>query len=736
MDQRNAARGKVGSAAKATITAVREFADRAAALLDAPQVLRDSARHQVEILNGDQVAARLRDTPIDALKEVAGRGVRLRALEQAGYRTVADVLNAPDHRLQQIPGVGQATVQEVRRAARTVAVRVHQDVRFRFDPDRRDPAQTLLLATLAAVRAADAAATALHEPLQAFRTQVAPLVAEAERAGSRLKMAFSWRSKKEAALDALAQLDAILTDPGVRSLQQTVHLREQAVDPRSYDLPQLWRDYLSDAASVNAVLSTVGGTGGAEDEEAARGFVPEELRQRISAVPLDTSKLTSTLRGYQVFGAQYAIHQERSMLGDEMGLGKTIQALAVFTHLAGKGQRRFLVVCPASVQINWLNETAKHTVLSAHSLHGPARDATGRRWLCEGGVAVTTFGTLARLPDEVRDADVAMLVVDEAHFVKNPDAARSHAVQAAAVRRSQRTLFLTGTPMENRVEEFRTLVGYLQPSVARGVNATDAVAGAKAFRRAVAPVYLRRNQEDVLTELPDKIEIESWVQLSDTDAARYEAAVSRRNVMAMRQAPFSTPSSAKLERLRDLVEEAAQDGMKVLVFSYFLDTLGLLQEALGEAVVGTITGSVPPAIRQQIVDDFTKRPRHAVLLSQIEAGGVGINMQAASVVILTEPQWKPSTEEQAIARAHRMGQVRTVQVHRLLAKDCIDERIREIQQGKRLLFAEFARKSDAKDADRRAVDTTDHRPEVLDDESVPVAQRVLAAERHRLGLDR
>jgi SNF2 family DNA or RNA helicase len=172
-----------------------------------------------------------------------------------------------------------------------------------------------------------------------------------------------------------------------------------------------------------------------------------------------------------------------------------------------------------------------------------------------------------------------------------------------------------------------------------------------------------------------------------------------------------------------------------VIFSYFLGTLEEIYQALGDAVVGTITGVVPPPVRQQIVDEFTARPGHAVLLGQIEAGGVGINMQAASVVILTEPQWKPSTEEQAIARAYRMGQVRTVQVHRLLAKDCIDERIREIQQGKRLLFDEFARKSDAKDADRRAVDASDHRPHVLDDESVPVERRVLAAERHRLGLD-
>ena len=716
------------AAARATITAVRDFAVRAGALLSAPQALRDSARQQIEILNSDQVVARLREMPLAALKEVAGRGVRLGALEQRGFRTVADVLNSPDHRLQQVPGVGPTTVQEVRRAARTVAVRVHSDVRFRFDPDRPDPAQTQLLATLAAVRAADGAANTLHGPLQAFRMQVAPLIENADRAGSRWKMAFSRRSTKDSALHALAQLDSILADPQVHALQQTVQAREQAVNPRSYDPRQLWQNYLSDAASVNAVLSTVGGA--AEDEEAAGGFVPEELRQQIIAIPLDTSKLTSTLRGYQVFGAQYAIHQERSILGDEMGLGKTIEALAVLAHLAAKGQRRFLVVCPASVQINWLNETAKHSELAAHSLHGADRDRAGRRWLREGGVAVTTFGTLARLPDDVREADVAMLVVDEAHYVKNPNAARARVVRDA-VQRSQRTLFLTGTPMENRVEEFRTLVGYLQPRVARNVNATDAVAGAKAFRRAVAPVYLRRNQVDVLTELPDRIETESWVQLGAAEEARYEAAVSARNLMAMRQAPFG----AKLERLVELVEEAAEDGMKVVVFSYFLGALERIHEKLGDAVVGAITGSVPPSVRQKIVDEFTARPGHAVLLGQIEAGGVGINMQAASVVILTEPQWKPSTEEQAIARAHRMGQVRTVQVHRLLAKDCIDERICEIQQGKRLLFDEFARKSEAKDADRRAVDTSDHRPEVLDDESVPLERRVLLAERHRLGLD-
>jgi SNF2 family DNA or RNA helicase len=114
---------------------------------------------------------------------------------------------------------------------------------------------------------------------------------------------------------------------------------------------------------------------------------------------------------------------------------------------------------------------------------------------------------------------------------------------------------------------------------------------------------------------------------------------------------------------------------------------------------------------------------------------VGLNVQAASVVVLAEPQWKPSTEEQAIARAHRMGQIRTVQVHRLLAKDSVDERMREVQERKRLLFDEYARKSDAKEMDDRAVDTKDHRPQVLDDDAISMERRIVLAEQHRLGLE-
>ncbi|MGH3630835.1 MAG: DEAD/DEAH box helicase, partial [Sciscionella sp.] len=637
---------------------------------------------------------------------LVGKGVRLGNLEGAGFRTVADVLRAEPHRLTSVTGVGPHTANEVIAAAHNYAARTSSEVKVRLDPDQHTPAQTQLLATLAATRHADAATSTLREPLEGLMAQAAPLVARAEPATSSWRMFWSSRAKKYAARSALAQLDSILADPRVVSLAHSLEAAGRAIDPNAYQPEALWSDYLADAASVNALLSTLGGAGETDDIEAAQGFLGPELRRAITAEPLDTSLLRATLRGYQVFGAQYAIHQQRSIIGDEMGLGKTLEALAVFAHLAASGAQKFMVVCPASVQINWLNEIGKHTRLRAHSLHGRDREAAAQRWLRQGGVAVTTFSTLGSLRC-VDDTEVAMLVVDEAHYVKNPDAKRSQHIRRASGR-AQRTLFLTGTPMENRVEEFRNLVGYLQPRLAARIDPSDAIAGAKRFRRAVAGVYLRRNQEDVLTELPEKIEIEDWVRPTAQDDAAYRSAVAQRHLMRMRQAAFASPGSAKLERLSEIVSEGIDDGRKVIVFSYFLGVLDSIARRLGPVAMGPLTGSVPPHARQELIDGFTRHPSAAVLLSQIEAGGVGLNIQAASVVVIAEPQWKPSSEDQAIARAHRMGQVRTVQVHRLLAKGTVDDRMREILEHKRLLFDEFARKSDAKEADRRAVDTTDH----------------------------
>lgn len=422
------------------------------------------------------------------------------------------------------------------------------------------------------------------------------------------------------------------------------------------------------------------------------------------------------------------------MVGDEMGLGKTIEALAAICHVASEGGTHFLVVCPASVLVNWDHEIKNRTQLGRLRLHGAERDRAAQLWRRRGGVAVTTYDSLKALPDLGIHVDV--LVVDEAQYMKNPAAQRT-AVMQSWIARAQRTLYLTGTPMENRVEEFRTLVGHLQPAVANPIRAVDGLAGADAFRRAVAPVYLRRNQSDVLDELPPRIETEEWVDLEGDDFRAYRHAVAEGSFMAMRRAaraPRHVAGSAKLARLYDTVDEAAANERKVVVFSFFRDVLGAVHDVLGDIVIGAITGSVAPIERQRLIDDFTASREAAVLVSQIEAGGVGLNIQAASVVVLTEPQWKPTIEEQAIARCHRLGQVRPVDVHRLLAEDSVDERMLEVLDRKASLFDLYVRRSDLKDATPDAVDVSglEETREVAG--QAELERRIIQTEQRRLGL--
>ncbi|GAA3975183.1 hypothetical protein GCM10022384_26850 [Streptomyces marokkonensis] len=431
------------------------------------------------------------------------------------------------------------------------------------------------------------------------------------------------------------------------------------------------------------------------------------------------------------------------ILGDEMGLGKTIQAIAVLAHLATEGQSSFVVVCPASVLVNWTREIEARSTLRVRVLHGPDRHDAFADWKERGGVAVTTFDALRGFPAPGA-GEIALLVVDEAHSVKNPKAKRSQAV-ALWAESSGRTLFMTGTPMENRVGEFRNLVRMLDGDIANSLGERDALAGSVAFRNAVAPVYLRRNQEDVLTELPSLQRTDEWEELSASDEEAYREAVRAGNFMAMRRAAYTRPEkSAKLGRLREIVREAGENGQKSVVFSHFKDVLGVVERALatqstesteptesiestettdGVPVFGPLTGSVPAGRRQQIVDDFAGVAGPAVLLAQIQAAGVGLNMQAASVVVICEPQVKPTTEHQAVARAHRMGQVRPVRVYRLLATGGVDERLVRMLEAKTRLFDAYARRSAVAEASPDAVDVSD----------TELARRIVEEEQARLG---
>jgi len=217
------------------------------------------------------------------------------------------------------------------------------------------------------------------------------------------------------------------------------------------------------------------------------------------------------------------------------------------------------------------------------------------------------------------------------------------------------------------------------------------------FKQVVATVYLRRNRKDVLMELPDLEVIPLWMNFGEQEEQYYYQAVMEGKLMSMRRAAWQggTPeNSPKLEKLLEICEEAADNGHKVFVFSFFKDVINIIQQHLRGRTFEAITGDVPNARRQEIIDEFTKAEPGSVLISQITAGGVGLNIQAANIVVLCEPQWKPSIEEQAISRAYRMGQSRNVIVYRLLTEESIDVTMLEVLGQKANLFDLYARDSD------------------------------------------
>ncbi|MFE7368325.1 DEAD/DEAH box helicase [Streptomyces anulatus] len=705
-------RGTAGSPVPAG-RAVRELLARAERLLESARAVpadRGDAvaavRSVLDPLLDSLVGRELAAIPVSRLKDVTEGRLRLGALEQAGFGTVGQVHGTHRYELRQLPGVGAHTADQALAAAAQIAHAVRDTVSVRIDVDAPDDTSTALVVALHRLVEAGADARRAVDAARRLTERLGPAATAAGPAGSRLRMLFTGREARARAREAVDSVRAAVADAVERELpvlfaQASADLLRSPASPA-----EAWVDFELRSAEYYSLLAELSGSG--PDRDAAEGFLPAGIADRVRALRLDDTRLRVSLRGYQAFGARFALTQKRVVIGDEMGLGKTVQAIAALAHLAAHGESHFLVVCPASVLINWTREIRARSTLRAVPVHGAERSEAFADWRETGGVAVTTFDALHLLPEgaatEVRPG---MLVVDEAHFVKNPEARRSRAV-AGWAEHVERVLFLTGTPMENRVEEFRSLVRQLRPELAPSVSGTHGAAGSRAFRRAVAPAYLRRNQVDVLAELPALVQVDEWEEFGPEDRAAYRDAVASGRFMRMRRAAYAVPeSSAKLERLRELVDEARETGLKAVVFSYFREVLATVGDALGPDVFGPLSGNVPPARRQELVDAFSAADGHAVLLSQIQAGGTGLNMQAASVVILCEPQVKPTLEHQAVARAHRMGQVRPVQVHRLLATDSVDQRLVELLARKDRLFDAYARRSDLAETTPDAVDVSD-----------------------------
>lgn len=441
--------------------------------------------------------------------------------------------------------------------------------------------------------------------------------------------------------------------------------------------------------------------------------------------------LRATLRDYQTVGLSWLQFLRRLALGgilaDDMGLGKTVQTLAhlLVERRAGRLDRPCLVVAPTSVLTVWCDEAARFAPSLSLLLHyGPGRSKDIEQ-LAGHDVIVTSYALLHRDIELLASVPMHVAVLDEAHAIKNP----ATKVAAAARRLNARTrLCLTGTPLENNLTELWALMDFVMPGLlgtprrfatafARPIEQDGDAARQKALIDRIAPFVLRRTKQQVLPQLPPKTEQVRYAELSRAQRDLYEAvrlgaltdvrkAIANKGLARSqigvfeallklrevccdpRLVPYASArkvtDSAKLELAMGLVSELVAAGRRILIFSQFTRMLELLGQALDERDISWLKLTGRTRKRAEVVARFEEGETPVFLIS-LKAGGTGLNLTAADTVIHYDPWWNPAAQDQATDRAHRIGQTQPVLVLSLVARGTVEERMLELQAGKRAL---------------------------------------------------
>ena len=472
--------------------------------------------------------------------------------------------------------------------------------------------------------------------------------------------------------------------------------------------------------------------------DAGLAHLTQRLRRIGTPQPVAAPQgLQVQLRPYQLEGLAWLQYLREQGLGgilaDDMGLGKTAQALAhVLTEKeAGRLKRPALVVLPTSLLFNWQAEAARMAPgLRVLALHGPGR-AQRYPHIGQHDLVLTTYPLLWRDVDALAAQPFHLLILDEAQMVKN---AGSRSARALRKLQAPHLLCLTGTPLENHLGELWAQFDFLMPGFLGDVRSFNArwrkpieengeTLRAQLLAQRVRPFILRRRKQDVATELPPRTETILRVQLQGKQRELYEAvrttadkqvrrALERQGfegsqiaildaLLKLRQVccdprlvkgttkTAHTMERAKLELLADLLPALVDEGRRVLVFSQFTEMLALAAEMLDTLALPylTLTGQTPPRERGAVVKRFQAQDETSapILLASLKAGGVGLNLTAADTVIHLDPWWNPAVEEQATARAHRIGQDQPVFVYKLVVEGSIEERMLELQARKAAL---------------------------------------------------
>ena len=631
----------------------------------------------------DKVEDEIRQIPIIDLAKSFNR-LPLQALYANHITTMYDLLKYNHRQLEALDGIGEETADKLMLALHRSTAAIKSQIHYRIDLERLSDRDRKIMQEIYFYRYTKDNFSKLNTIYQETEHGIQEAYDNSGLIQNFIGWIFSGRKKKEKFLKSVEDVKYFNQSSYAETINQ---FYDNCSALKEVNFETILQDYKENAIQYYTVIEKLADI---EIKDDVDEDIDVSLLKQIQAIPLFLESFHTELRHYQEFGTKYILHQKRVLLGDEMGLGKTIQAIATMHHLYHEGHRYFLVICPASVLLNWKREVDKLTDMQAYILHG---DSFGNyeSWRRDGGIAIINYEGLDKIIFD-KDFPLDMVVVDEAHFVKNKDAQRTrHTIRI--IEQAEYALYMTGTAIENNVDEMCYLIECLNPSVANEIKGMKYLAKADLFRKKIAPVYLRRKRADVLMELPELTIHDEWCMMNDEEINSYRKAVESGNFMAMRRVSWNSLNSTKAERMVELCLQALSEGRKVVIFSYFLDTLSFVSDLLLGKALPVISGKLSLEKRQDILCQFEK-PIARVLPIQIHAGGIGLNIQTAEIVILCEPQLKPSDEMQAISRIYRMGQVHHVFVYRLLSADTIDETLVKRLHDKQKIFDQFADESE------------------------------------------
>ncbi|MBX2926989.1 MAG: DEAD/DEAH box helicase [Saprospiraceae bacterium] len=466
-------------------------------------------------------------------------------------------------------------------------------------------------------------------------------------------------------------------------------------------------------------------------EETAKDKVFERSRSifegfnQLSAQKLKLPKLNATLRPYQEQGFRWLsyLHEQKlgGCLADDMGLGKTLQAIALLATIYPKEKTPTLIVMPRSLLFNWEREVRRFAPqLSTYTFYGLSREYEALR---SANLVFTTYATMRNEIEKLKDESFYYVILDESQNIKN---LTTQTTKAALLLRCKHRLALSGTPIENNLGELYALFHFLNPAMfgSTGQFNEDYLTPIQKhndkeatlqLRRKIYPFVLRRLKRDVLADLPDKIEQTLYVEMGAEQKRLYEqrrqyfaqavqAQIQEKGVAGSQFFVFQALSelrqiatipealtegrveSAKLELLTEQLLDALANGHKALVFVNFLAAIESISTRLDEAGVGFVSMTGATRDRETLVNRFQNDPDCRVFLMTLKTGGVGLNLTAADTIFIYDPWWNVAAENQAIDRAHRIGQMSKVLAYKLIAQDSIEEKILQLQQLKKELF--------------------------------------------------